>query len=59
MKVLDNALMSVECKVKGEHTYLWYYAKEYAKEDQKSLEQVGITSEILKGWEHDGFFTIK
>ena len=32
-------------------------AKEYAKEDQKSLEQVGITSVILKGWEHDGFIT--
>lgn len=56
-KVLDNALMSVECKVKGEHTYLWYYKKEYAKKDKESLEQVGIQSAILNGWEHDGFVT--
>lgn len=57
MKVLDNALMSVECKVKGENTYLWYYEKEYAEEDKESLEQVGIQSVILNGWEHDGFVT--
>lgn len=59
MKVLDIALCSIEQKVKGDYTYLWYETLGLADDDQRSLDENGIGSELIKGWEVDGFITIK
>ena len=57
-KVLDSALCSIEQKQRGNYIYLWYDTMSIAKEDQRSLSDAGLKSEILKGWEVDGFVSI-
>ena len=54
---LDNAFLSVECKQRDEYTYGWYLTKADAAEDSTNLLQLGIFTEILKGWEVEGFVT--
>ena len=56
-KVLDIAWGSCANKVKNGNTYLWYYSMKDAKGDKSDLLSQGIESEIIKGWENDGFVT--
>ena len=56
-KVLDIALCSCANKMKGGNTYLWYHSMNDAKDDKSDLLSQGIESEIIKGWENDGFVT--
>lgn len=56
-KVLDIALRSCANKMKDGNTYLWYYSMKYANDDKSDLLSQGIESEIIKGWENDGFVT--
>ena len=56
-KVLDVAYCSCANKVKDGNTYLWYYLKSLASADKSDLLKEGIESEIIDGWENDGFVT--
>ncbi len=56
---LDNTFMSIESKQRDGYTYGFYHNKKYAKEDSNTLrENANVSSEILTGWEVDGFITL-
>lgn len=56
---LDTTNFSIECKQKGSATYGWYETKREALRDGAQLQRKEIRFNILKGWENDGFVTIK
>lgn len=56
-KVLNIALCSCAQRRKNDCIYLWYYSKKDAQGDKSDLLSQGIESELMKGWENDGFTT--
>lgn len=59
-KFLQHTFLSIECKESNGFTYGFYYSKSSALEDCSSLLRIGgVKSQILKGWEVDGFFILK
>lgn len=51
---------SLECKSKRGYTYGFYYYKSDARIDLYNLYKMNINdTQILKGWDVDGFVTFK
>lgn len=56
---LKHTFYSVEAKHKDGFTYGFYHAKKFAAEDRDVLSKAGVPSDIISGWEVDGFVVLK
>ena len=58
-KCLELTEMSIEQKQRNEHTYLWYESIRFAREDARALSDAGIQVQLLKGWDVEGFISLR
>ena len=56
---LEHTSYSVEVKHRDGFTYGFYETRKYAAEDMTALSNAGVPSDIINGWEVDGFVTLK